>query len=93
MCSFSVLCKGHLNVPNGGFEQSRAFTTIKVYMATISASHVGIDGAVVRFLKGAHCLRPVFKPIAQKWDLTLVLEVLCAAPFEPLGTGDLNIFS
>ena len=60
-------------------------------MAAISACHVeidtstlGFDPLVMRFLNDVHWLRPVSKPMAPIWDLTLILDALCEPPFEPL---------
>lgn len=60
---------GHFNVHTGFFfEQGRSFSTPKMYMAAISASHMGIDGATpgahplaLWFLKGVRRLRPVIE--------------------------------
>lgn len=69
----------------------RAFSTIKVYMAAISACHVGFEGVLVgrhplicRFMKGVKCLRPVPKRPVRSWDLSMVLNALTWAPYEPL---------
>ncbi|KAI2655955.1 Transposon Ty3-G Gag-Pol polyprotein [Labeo rohita] len=66
-------------------------STLKVYVAAISAFHspldghsVGRDPLVVRFLRGALRLRPLVRSRVPTWDLAVVLDSLCRAPFEPL---------
>ncbi|XP_024865142.1 uncharacterized protein LOC108244802 [Kryptolebias marmoratus] len=72
-------------------ERGKAFSTIKVYLAAISACHVGFGDKpvgqhplVCRFMKGARRKLPTSRPFVPLWDLTLVLEALCHHPFEPL---------
>ncbi len=79
-------------------EEGKAFSTIKVYLAAISSCHMGFNGETVgkqpivsRFMKGVRRLRPVTKPMLPAWDLSLVLEALREAPFEPLEQADLKI--
>ncbi|KAK0152758.1 Extracellular matrix protein FRAS1 [Merluccius polli] len=68
-------------------DKGRAFSTIKVYLAAISACHVGFgrDTAgwhplVRRFMKGARRRLFVSKPLFPSWDLSSVLDVLCQQP-------------
>ena len=82
------------------FDKGRAFSTLKVYLAAISACHVGINGKTVgqhplvcRFLRGARRLRPVSKPLSPGWDLPLVLGALSGPPFEPLSEVDAKTLS
>lgn len=72
-------------------DKGRAFTTVKVYLAAISACHVGFGKLsagchplIRRFMKGARRLRPPSKLVMPSWDLPLVLRALSEAPFEPL---------
>ncbi len=72
-------------------------STLKVYVAAISAFHATIDGPsvgkhdlVIRFLKGARRLRPSRPPTLPPWDLALVLVVLALPPFKPLQTVSLR---
>ena len=81
-------------------DKGLSFSTIKVYLAAISACHVGFDGETpgahplaMRFLKGVRRLRPVFKPSIPSWDLALVLEALCGPPFEPIESADMKFLS
>ncbi len=81
-------------------DQGKAFSTIKVFLAAISACHIGFDNKTVgqhplvcRFMKGARCALPVSKPISPSWDLGLVLDALSMSPFEPLDKVDLKILS
>ncbi|KAL0147482.1 hypothetical protein M9458_057222 [Cirrhinus mrigala] len=88
-----------VNCPVGSvleFLQSRlsaglSHSTLKVYVAAISAYHaplgglsVGKDPLVTRFLRGALRLRPPVRPRVPSWDLSVVLEALCRPPFEPV---------
>ncbi|KAK0139969.1 hypothetical protein N1851_023132 [Merluccius polli] len=87
------------------FLQSRlddglAPSTIKVYIAAISARHNRVDGVTVgsntlvsHFLKGAQRLRPPQRSPRASWDLPLVLQVLGKPPFEPLGGSELKWLS
>ncbi|CAM4725781.1 unnamed protein product [Leuciscus chuanchicus] len=66
-------------------------STLKVYVAAISAYHtpltgtsVGRDPLIIRFLRGTLRLRPVLHSRAPAWDLAIVLEGLALAPFEPI---------
>ena len=75
-------------------------STLKVYVATITASHaivaghsLGRDKLIVRFLKGERGLNPPRPPSVPIWDLSTVLEALKGAPFEPLRSADLKHLS
>ncbi|KAL0169055.1 hypothetical protein M9458_037277, partial [Cirrhinus mrigala] len=66
-------------------------STLKVYVAAISAYHaplgglsVGKDPLVIRFLRGVLRLRPPVQPHVPTWDLAVVLKALCRPPFEPI---------
>ena len=81
-------------------EKGRAFSTVKVYLAAISACHIGFGGKPVgqhrlvrQFMKGAHNLHPVSKPLVPSWDLALVLDSLSRAPFEPLEGISMKLLS
>ena len=72
-------------------DKGKAFSTIKVYLAAISACHVGIGDKPVgqhplvgRFMKGARRKLPVSRPLVPLWDLSVVLDGLSRHPFEPL---------
>ncbi len=56
-------------------DQGKAFSTIKMYLAAISACHIGFDNKTVgqnplvcRFMKGARRALPVSKPLSPSWD-------------------------
>ncbi|KAL0161734.1 hypothetical protein M9458_045459, partial [Cirrhinus mrigala] len=73
------------------FSTGLAHSTLKVYVAAISAYHaplggmsVGKNPLVTRFLRGALRLRPPTRPYIPTWDLAVVLEALCRPPFEPI---------
>ncbi|KAL3966727.1 ryanodine receptor 1 [Sarotherodon galilaeus] len=81
-------------------DKGLSFSTIKVYLAAISACHIGFDGVTpgahplaIRFLKGVRRLRPVLKSSVPAWDLSLVLEALCSPPFEPIESVDMKFLS
>ncbi|XP_063058120.1 uncharacterized protein LOC134451544 [Engraulis encrasicolus] len=82
------------------FEKGLAYSTLKVYLSAISACHVGYDGVspgahplANRFLKGARRLRPAVRSTVPSWDLSLVLNALSQAPFEPLQTASIKVLS
>ncbi|XP_073683991.1 uncharacterized protein [Garra rufa] len=81
-------------------DKGRAFSTVKVYLAAISACHMGIDNntmgqhpLVCRFMRGARRLNRVSKPLIPPWDLSVVLNALSRAPFEPIDSSDLKLLS
>ena len=81
-------------------DKGLSYSTLKVYMAAISACHVGFDAGsawmhplIRRFMKGALRLLQVPKSMVPAWDLAFVLNSLSGPPFEPLGTVDLNVLS
>ncbi|KAE8299769.1 hypothetical protein D5F01_LYC02186 [Larimichthys crocea] len=95
-CSLPVLLKDLQTLLDKGLSAS----TIKVYVAAISARHAFVDGRsvgshalVARFLKGALRLRPPHAVQVPSWDLPVVLEALCSPPFEPLEHADLRWLS
>ncbi len=72
-------------------------STLKGYVAAITAHHDAVDGRslgkhdlIVRFLRGARRLNPPRPPLMPSWDLSIVLAGLQRGPFEPL---DLQAFS
>ncbi len=83
-----------------GLERRLSPSTLKVYVAAISAYHdpveeksVGKHNLVVRFLRGARRLNPPRPPSLPSWDLALVLRALITAPFEPLQSVELKFLS
>lgn len=75
-------------------EKGISFSTIKVYLAAISACHVGFEGSTVgqhplirRFMKGARHSLSVVRRTVPEW----VLEALSQYPFEPLGSISLKL--
>ena len=81
-------------------DKGRTFATLKVYLAAISACHIGFDGKSVwahplvsRFMKGAMSKLRVQKSPVPSWDLALVLDSLTGAPFEPMGQVDMKFVS
>ncbi|XP_050972479.1 uncharacterized protein LOC127169281 [Labeo rohita] len=81
-------------------DKGRAFSTVKVYLAAISACHVGIDDntmgrhpLVCRFMRGARRLNRVSRPLIPPWDLSVVLNALSRTPFEPIDSSDLKLLS
>ncbi len=83
-----------------GLERRLSPSTLKVYIAAISAHHDPIEGRsvgkpdlVIRFLRGARRLNPPRPPSLPSWDLALVLRALQTAPFEPLQSVELKFLS
>ncbi len=83
-----------------GLKHRLSPSTLKVYVAAISAHHDPIEGRsvgkhdlVVRFLRGARRLNPPRPPSLPSWDLALVLRALQTAPFEPLQSVELKFLS
>ncbi|XP_067247019.1 uncharacterized protein [Chanodichthys erythropterus] len=73
------------------FSEGLTPSTLKVYIAAISAYHnpvggssVGRDPLVICFLRGALRLRPAVRTKTLTWDLAIVLQGLAEAPFEPI---------
>lgn len=63
-------------------DKEKAFSTIKVSLTAIAAFHVGFRGKkasqhplVCFFMKGAHRLLPVCRPLVPPWDLAVVLDL------------------
>ncbi len=66
-------------------------STLKVYVAAISAYHASLGGQsvgrhplVTRFLRSVLRLRPPVWSRIPPWDLAVVLEALCRPHFEPI---------
>ncbi len=75
-------------------------STLKVYVAAISAHHNAVDGRslgnhdlIVRFLKGARRMNPSRSPLMPSWDLSMVLAGLQRGPFELLDSVELKFLS
>ncbi len=109
---FVEWCSSHLEDPRRcsiravlsflqqGLERRLSPSTLKVYVAAISAHHDPVEGRsvgkhdlVVRFLRGARRLNPPRPPSLLSWDLALVLRALQIAPFEPLQSVELKFLS
>lgn len=74
-------------------DRGKAFSTVKVYLAGLS---IGFNNTLRKhpllchFMKGARCLRPVSRPLAPSWYMSIVLEVISQQPFEPLESVELK---
>ncbi len=75
-------------------------STLKVYVAAITAHHDAVDGRslgkhdlIVRFLKGARRMNPSRPPLVPSWELSIVLAGLQRGPFEPLDSVELKFLS
>lgn len=84
----------------GLLDKGLAFSTIKVYLAAISACHVGFGDKtagqhplICQFMKGARRLRPAMRSLVAPWDLTKVLNALSRTPFEPLHQVELKLLT
>ncbi len=76
-----------------------AATTLRVYVAAIAARReldeipLGRHWLVSAFMRGARRLRPVRPTAVPSWDLSVVLEGLVTAPFEPLESASDRILT
>ena len=75
----------------GFLDEGKSLSSIKVNLAAISACHIGMGGKALsehplirQFMRGVRKARPVTRSLVPPWDLSLVLDALTAAPFEPL---------
>ncbi len=82
------------------FDSGRMPSTLKVYVAAITAFHVHIENRpigrndlIIRFLKGARRLNPPRPSTLPTWDLALVLDALKGPPFEPIQSASLRALS
>ena len=84
------------------FDEGLQYSTIKGDVAAIAACHrrfqrarrsLGRDTAIKTFLKGVFRLRPPVKEIVPKWELSLVLQALNEAPFEPAKDASLQAWT
>ncbi len=75
-----------------------AATTLRVYVAAIAAQReldeipLGRHRMVSAFMR-VRCLRPVRPTAVPSWDLSVVLEGLVTAPFEPLESASERILT
>ena len=79
------------------FDEGKAASTLKVYMAAISACHAGINGSspgshpiASRFIAGVRRLRVPERHLIPSWDLLVVLRALTGPLFEPLEKVDMK---
>ncbi len=76
-----------------------AATTLRVYVAAIAARReldeipLGRQRLVSAFMRGVRRLRPVRPTAVPSWDLSVVLEGLVMAPFEPLESASEQILT
>ncbi len=76
-----------------------AATTLRVYVAAIAAQReldeipLGRHRMVSTFMRGVRRLRPVRPMAVPSWDLSVVLEGLVTAPFEPLESASERILT
>ncbi|KAI2653956.1 Transmembrane protein 255B [Labeo rohita] len=75
-------------------------STLKVYVAAIAAYHDAVDGTslgkhqlIVRFLRGARRVNPPRPHPVPSWDLSVALQGLREAPFEPFASVELKYLS
>ncbi len=95
-CPISVV----LSFLQDGLERRLSPSTLKVYVAAIAAYHEAVEGKslgkhdlIIRFLRGARRLHPPRPPLVPSWDLSVVLNALQRAPFEPLQSVELKFLS
>ncbi|KAL0194781.1 hypothetical protein M9458_008353, partial [Cirrhinus mrigala] len=84
-------------LPAGEVGAQAVPSTLKVYVAAIAAYYDAVDGAslgkhqlIVRFLRGARRVNPPRPHLVPSWDLSVTLQGLREAPFEPLGSVELK---
>ncbi len=76
-----------------------AATTLRVYVAAIAARReldeipLGRHRLVSAFMHGVRRLRPARPTAVPSWDLSVVLEGLVTAPFEPLESASERILN
>ncbi len=76
-----------------------AATTLRVYVAAIAARReldeipLGRHRMVSAFMRGVRRLRPTRPMAVPSWDLSVVLEGLVTAPFEPLESAPERILT
>ncbi len=76
-----------------------AATTLRVYVAAIAARReldeipLGRHRLVSAFMRGVRRLRPARPMAVPSWDLSVVLEGLVTAPFEPLKSASERILT
>ncbi len=76
-----------------------AATTLRVYVAAIAARReldevpLGRHRMVTAFMRGVRRLRPVCPTAVPSWDLSVVLESLVTAHFEPLESASERILT
>ncbi len=82
------------------FTAGIAPSTLMVYVVVISAYHIplggmsmGNDPLVSHFLHGTLRLRPAARTRVPTWDLSIVLQGLSLAPFEPLEEVQAKFFT
>ncbi|XP_072557580.1 uncharacterized protein, partial [Paramormyrops kingsleyae] len=82
------------------FDQGKSPSTLKVFLAAISACHGRVDGKAlganplsIQFIKGVQRLRPRRLPSVPAWQLHVVLDALLKPPFEPIADIDLKWLS
>ncbi len=96
MCSISDILEFLQSLLTMGL----SYSTIRVYVAAISAHKWLIEGCsigkhklVVAFLKGVNRLNPPCRVMIPQWDLNVVLDKLYMHPFEPLSLADIKWLS
>ncbi|KAL1270896.1 hypothetical protein QQF64_029912 [Cirrhinus molitorella] len=95
-CSVGVL----LSFLQEKLERRLSPSTLKVYVAAIAAYHDAVDGSslgkhhlIVRFLRGARRINLPRSHLVPSWDLSVVLQGLRGAPFEPLSSVELKFLT
>ena len=89
-----------LNFLQGRVDLGLTHATIKVWVYSLSACHLGYGNEPMSqhplfstFLKGVKRIRATPRRMFPSWDLPVVLDGLCKPPFEPLESADLRILS
>ena len=97
---FQASVKDILSFLQSLYDKGRKHNTVKVYLAAISACHLGFGDMTVgehrlvrRFMKGGQRLHPISKSVVPSWDLATVLDSLSRRPFEPLHEVSMKLLS
>lgn len=66
---------------------------LSAYRDPMEQVSIGSNRLMVAFLKGAVRLKPPVRVVCTQWDLRLVLDSLCSAPYEAIEQADIRSLS
>ena len=98
MVSFQAPVTDILSFLQEKSDNDLSFSTVRVYLAAISACHLGFNDKIAskhplvsQFMAGASNLRPVTRSLFPSWVLAVVLDCLGRPPFEPLESSSMKL--